>query len=649
MVQPMKVIVLCVCWSFHASQKTTDVLGQIQFITDQASDVIVKRHVFHDNMDFIKSHNELHDRNEREFRVTRNKFAHMVELEEVNPHLRGGRVEKPFRKNHPQFTRPRFEPRSPRPQQSSFNTTSATQSTRKYVTAELTRYRGLWTTHLKDRKSVDGASHCRYSSPMASLVLTDSSQLTTDGFEKLPDQIMYPYPEPYDLQEYSVSEMCSRYTGLIVDEDTDPIDDEDMSILGSSETGTSSRNVTTDTASGGASDTAVSVDPSIPKSFDWREKGYETPVEVLEAQWLKVKNRSVGLSEQYLIDCSEQKCSGGTFKNVFEFIKQNWTVARSAYPYTALGTGSCHEISRKIATLKSYKRIPAKNEAAMMNAIANHGPIVCGVCASSQGFMLYHTGIFCLRHDVLAVPRYIQLETGCFSCPKVYSAWLETGCSPCPQVSSARDRMFSLFSGIFSLRHDVLVFPRYIQLETGCSPCPQVYSARDRMFSLAPGIFSSIQGVLAVPRYIQLETGCFSFPQVYSARYRMFSLSPGIFSLRHDVSDVPRYLQLKGVCFPCTQVYSARDRMFSLSPGIFSSRQDVFLVPGIFSLKHDGENCTTLNHAITLWGYVNDNNSSYFILKNSWGPAWGESGYMRLKMGENNCGVGDLCYYITVE
>nr|CAD7268656.1 unnamed protein product [Timema shepardi] len=39
-----------------------------------------------------------------------------VGLEEVNPHLRGGRVEesgKPFRKNHPQFTRPRFEPRSP--------------------------------------------------------------------------------------------------------------------------------------------------------------------------------------------------------------------------------------------------------------------------------------------------------------------------------------------------------------------------------------------------------------------------------------------------------------------------------------------------------------------------------------------------------
>nr|CAD7258484.1 unnamed protein product [Timema shepardi] len=41
------------------------------------------------------------------------------------------------------------------------------------------------------------------SSPMTSLVLTDSSQLTADGFEKLPDQIVYPYAEPYDLQEHT--------------------------------------------------------------------------------------------------------------------------------------------------------------------------------------------------------------------------------------------------------------------------------------------------------------------------------------------------------------------------------------------------------------------------------------------------------------
>ncbi|CAG2059497.1 unnamed protein product [Timema podura] len=44
-----------------------------------------------------------------------------------------------------------------------------------------------------------------YSSPMASLVLSDSSQLRADGFEKLPDQIRYPYTEPYDLQQHVFS------------------------------------------------------------------------------------------------------------------------------------------------------------------------------------------------------------------------------------------------------------------------------------------------------------------------------------------------------------------------------------------------------------------------------------------------------------
>nr|CAD7398800.1 unnamed protein product [Timema cristinae] len=41
-----------------------------------------------------------------------------------------------------------------------------------------------------------------YSSPMASLVLTDNSQLTVDSFKKLPDQITYPYAEPDDLQKH---------------------------------------------------------------------------------------------------------------------------------------------------------------------------------------------------------------------------------------------------------------------------------------------------------------------------------------------------------------------------------------------------------------------------------------------------------------
>ncbi|CAG2054004.1 unnamed protein product [Timema podura] len=45
----------------------------------------------------------------------------------------------------------------------------------------------------------------KYSIPMTYLVLTDNSQLTADGFEKLPDQIMYLYAKPYDLQKHVFS------------------------------------------------------------------------------------------------------------------------------------------------------------------------------------------------------------------------------------------------------------------------------------------------------------------------------------------------------------------------------------------------------------------------------------------------------------
>nr|CAD7203007.1 unnamed protein product [Timema douglasi] len=51
----------------------------------------------------------------------------------------------------------------------------------------------------RDRLAVRTVS---YSCPMASLVLTDSSQLTVDSFIKLPDQIMYPNAELDDLQKH---------------------------------------------------------------------------------------------------------------------------------------------------------------------------------------------------------------------------------------------------------------------------------------------------------------------------------------------------------------------------------------------------------------------------------------------------------------
>eukprot|EP00727_Mastigamoeba_balamuthi_P009458 m51a1_g5134 hypothetical protein (318) ;mRNA; f:984-2030 len=45
------------------------------------------------------------------------------------------------------------------------------------------------------------------------------------------------------------------------------------------------------------------------------------------------------------------------------------------------------------------------------------------------------------------------------------------------------------------------------------------------------------------------------------------------------------------------------------------------------------------DHAVELVGYGTENTQRYWIVRNSWGTAWGESGHIRLIRGKNMCGV----------
>lgn len=53
--------------------------------------------------------------------------------------------------------------------------------------------------------------------------------------------------------------------------------------------------------------------------------------------------------------------------------------------------------------------------------------------------------------------------------------------------------------------------------------------------------------------------------------------------------------------------------------------------------------CTgaALNHGVTLvgYGYDSDAQMDYWIIKNSFGKAWGEAGYFRMQKGVNMCGI----------
>jgi cathepsin L len=45
------------------------------------------------------------------------------------------------------------------------------------------------------------------------------------------------------------------------------------------------------------------------------------------------------------------------------------------------------------------------------------------------------------------------------------------------------------------------------------------------------------------------------------------------------------------------------------------------------------------NHAALLVGYGNENGQDYWLVKNSWGRWWGESGYFKITRGRKLCGI----------
>lgn len=55
----------------------------------------------------------------------------------------------------------------------------------------------------------------------------------------------------------------------------------------------------------------------------------------------------------------------------------------------------------------------------------------------------------------------------------------------------------------------------------------------------------------------------------------------------------------------------------------------------------------TINHAVVLVGWNDNNGEGYWILRNSWGTGWGEGGYMRIRYGCNN--VGYAASYVVFE
>lgn len=105
-------------------------------------------------------------------------------------------------------------------------------------------------------------------------------------------------------------------------------------------------------------------------------------------------------------------------------------------------------------------------------------------------------------------------------------------------------------------------------------------------------------------------------------------------------NDSPRYSFSNWYRVPCNDTESIKRAIYNY--GVIDAAVDavsafVTYKSGIYKDNNTncvGTNCwaTPVDHAIGLVGWGGASNARYFILRNSWGPSWGMSGYMYIDM-----------------
>jgi len=104
---------------------------------------------------------------------------------------------------------------------------------------------------------------------------------------------------------------------------------------------------------------------------------------------------------------------------------------------------------------------------------------------------------------------------------------------------------------------------------------------------------------------------------------------------------------LKGYVSPGMNENDIKNMLYAygpLSAGI-NSRPLYYYVGGVFNPTTYQCSPYGINHGISIVGYgTTASGMDYWIIKNSWGPNWGERGFFRIRRGTGACGINRMVY-----
>jgi cathepsin L len=176
----------------------------------------------------------------------------------------------------------------------------------------------------------------------------------------------------------------------------------------------------------------------LPKYVNWLEKGAVTRVKdqgvcgscwtfgttgSIEGAWFIKHGELIELSEQQIVDCAwvtwggsggNSGCDGGFAAPAMQFIIDNGGIAlEESYPYLMQDHWCNKKDTSSGVKLIGYVNVTQFSEEALMDAVANHGPVAIAIDASHPEFTFYTNGIYyqpnCsylpddLDHEVLVV------------------------------------------------------------------------------------------------------------------------------------------------------------------------------------------------------------------------------------------------------